>query len=88
MIRSFSNRNLERFFVEGDGRRLPVREHAKLLRLLDKLHAAVRPEDMRDIKNFHKLTGVERWAVNVTPNYRLTWGWLDGPVDVDIEDYH
>ena len=29
-----------------------------------------------------------RYAVRLTANYRLTFGWdEDGPADVDVEDY-
>lgn len=39
---------------------------------------------------FHGLRGnPPRWAVRVTANYRITFGWIgDDAVDVDYEDYH
>ena len=62
----------------------------KVWELLSILDAAKEPTDLRIGKNFHQLvnTNPQRWAVNVTRNYRLTWAWDDGPVDVDLEDYH
>ncbi len=40
---------------------------------------------------FHPLKGKMkgRFAVDVSGNWRLTFGWADGDaVDVDLEDYH
>ena len=40
---------------------------------------------------FHPLKGnrARRYAVRLTANFRITFGWDDdGAVDVDIEDYH
>ena len=38
---------------------------------------------------FHSLHAVpSRWSVWVSGNYRLTWAWDSGAVDVDVEDYH
>lgn len=88
MIRSFRSKALENFFLSGVTSKLPIRDYEKLERLLDSLNAAKTSNDMRVFKNFHKLTGCERWAVNVSANYRLTWAWEDGPESVDIEDYH
>ena len=33
--------------------------------------------------------GSGRYAVDVSGNWRITYGWLDGDaVNVDLEDYH
>ena len=38
---------------------------------------------------FHGLHGrPKRWAVAVSGNWRITRAWEDGPIDVDLEDYH
>ena len=90
MIRSFRNKALQVFWERADGRKLPVRNHARVLRILRVLHRAVRPEDLNMAGHkFHGLnTTPKRWSVWVTGNYRVTFAWDDGAVDVDIEDYH
>lgn len=60
--------------------------------MLDRLDAAVRPGDMNVPGwRFHPLRGAGkgRWAVSVSGNLRLTFGF-DGEdaVDIDLEDYH
>jgi toxin HigB-1 len=39
---------------------------------------------------FRRLHGNEdRWALRVTGNYRITFGWLgESATDIDYEDYH
>lgn len=90
MIRSFRSKALESFFATGKGRRLPVQNEARLRRMLLALEAATKPEDMNlPGFKFHSLHAVpSRWSVWVSGNYRLTWAWGSGAVDVDVEDYH
>jgi proteic killer suppression protein len=91
MIRSFRSKALRLFSATGDGRKLPVQNHARVRRQLAVLDAATLPEDMNlPGYRFHGLEGEpKRYAVSVTGNYRLSWAW-DAPdaVDVDLEDYH
>jgi proteic killer suppression protein len=91
VIRSFRSKPLEEFAGTGNGRKLPVQNHAKVARQLAALNAAARPDDMNlPGWRFHHLQGEpKRYAIDVTANYRMTWGW-DEPdaVDVDLEDYH
>lgn len=60
--------------------------------VLDRLDAAVRPEDMNlPGLRFHALSGKMkgRYSVRVTGNRRVTFAWDDeDAVDVDLEDYH
>ncbi|MEJ8574493.1 type II toxin-antitoxin system RelE/ParE family toxin [Microbaculum marinum] len=60
--------------------------------LLDAVDAAKSPEQLALTgAGFHALKGrmEGRYAMTVTRNWRLTFGW-DGEnaVDVDLEDYH
>ena len=56
------------------------------------LEAAERPGDMNYPGSFfHSLKGdgAGRYAVRLTANYRVTFGWDDdGATNVDLEDYH
>ena len=92
MIRSFRSKALRRFAERGDASRLSVQNPDRLRRLLARLDAAERPEDMNlPGFRFHGLKGKERgrYAVDASGNWRITFGWLDGDaIDVDLEDYH
>jgi len=77
----------------GDGSKLPVPNIARVERILARLDAAVVPADMNlPGYRFHALQGKpKRYAVDASGNYRITFGWDEGPgdaVDLDIEDYH
>lgn len=92
MIQSFSHRGLELFSPKGSYKGIPAQYAARLIRLLDRLEAAVVPEDM-DLPGyrFHQLKGKKRgtYAVLVSGNLRMTFKF-DGEnaVSVDLEDYH
>jgi proteic killer suppression protein len=92
MIRTFRHRGLERFFSRGDHRGILARSEARIERMLDRLDAAARPEDMNlPGYRFHRLTGDRKGtcAVSVTGNWRITFRFEgEDAVDVDLEDYH
>ena len=91
-IRSFRHKGLERFFTTGS--RLGVQaKHADRLRLiLGRLNVAAEPRDMNLAGlDLHPLKGDQkgRWAVRVSGNWRLTFGFIEKDVErVDYEDYH
>ena len=90
-IRSFRHKGLERFFTTGS--RLGVQaKHADRLRLiLGRLNVAAEPRDMNLPGLDHWLKGDQkgRWAVRVSGNWRLTFGFIGKDVErVDYEDYH
>lgn len=92
MIRGFRHKGLERYFSKSDRRGIDARQAARILRLLDRLDAAVKPEDM-DLPGyrFHGLKGDRRgtYAVSVSGNWRITFRFVDGDaMDVNLEDYH
>ena len=92
MIRSFRSKPLQQFADTGNSGKLPVHGAAvdRTRRVLLALDAASRPEDMNiPGYHFHSLTGVARWSVRVTANWRITFGWHGADaIDVDLEDYH
>jgi toxin HigB-1 len=91
MIRSFRSKALRRFAERGDASKLSV-PNPTFRRILARLDAAIRPEDMNlPGFRFHGLKGKDkgRYAVDVSGNWRITFAWLDGDaIDVDLEDYH
>lgn len=60
--------------------------------LLDRLEAAVSPDDLNlPGFGFHKLSGASkgRYAVSVSATWRIAFGWDEhDAVDVNFEDYH
>jgi len=92
MIRSFRSKALKRYRIAGDQSKLSVGNRRRLDTILTMLDEAVRPDEMNVPGwRFHALKGgmKGRFAVNVSGNWRLTFGW-DGEdaVEVDLEDYH
>jgi proteic killer suppression protein len=91
MIRYFRNKALQRFFETGNTRGLSVQDYNRVPRILRALEAASKPEDMNlPGYRFHGLQGKpKRYSVDVSRNYRVTFGWEDGDaIDVDVEDTH
>lgn len=95
MIKTYKNtatgKALEAFATTQSTRKLPVQNTARVTRILAYLNAATKPADMNlPGLNFHDLSPGQpgRFTVWVSGNYRITFSWDDGPVDVDIEDYH
>jgi proteic killer suppression protein len=92
VIRSFRHKGLARFFEKSDRKGLDAKQVDRIRRLLDRLDAATRPEDMNlPGYGFHGLKGTRKgtFAVSVSGNWRITFGFEDGDaIDVDLEDYH
>ncbi len=92
MILTFKHRGLERFFRKGDHRGIISKSETRIERLLDRLDAAVKPEDMNIPGfKFHGLTGNRKgsYSVTVTGNWRITFRF-DGEnaIDINLVDYH
>ena len=92
MIISFTHRGIERFFKRSDYRGIPAQYASRIERMLDRLDAAVRPDDMNlPGYRFHALKGDRKgeYAVSVSGNWRITFGFSDvNAIDVNLEDYH
>jgi len=92
MIRSFKHKGLERFFRRGDYRGISAPSAARIERILDRLDAAIRPDDMNlPGYRFHRLKGdrADTYAVTVTGNLRITFAFEgEDATWVDLEDYH
>jgi proteic killer suppression protein len=92
MIRSFRSKALKRFAQTGDGSRLGVQKPDRIRRIFALLDAAKAPLQM-DVAGFRfrALKGRDRgrFAVWVSENYRITFGWTgEDAVEIDLEDYH
>lgn len=92
MIKSFKHKGLEKFFYSDNRSGINAKHAAKLARILDRLDASVRPQDMNlPGYKLHELKGKGKgtWSVWVSGNWRVTFRF-DGTdaVDVDYRDYH
>jgi proteic killer suppression protein len=92
VIRSFRHKGLERFFSKSERRGIDATQAERIRRILDRLDAAVQPEDLNlPGFGFHGLKGNRKgtYAVSVSGNWRITFRFADGDaVDVNFEDYH
>lgn len=92
VIKSFRHKDLRRFFEDGTKSGIQPK-HADRLRLqLAALDTAQTIDDM-DIPGYrlHPLKGrmKGRWSISVSGNWRLTFEFEDGNVNIlDYEDYH
>ena len=92
MIRSFRHKGLERFFTKSERKGIDAKQIERIRRILDRLDAAVRPEDMNlPGYKFHGLKGDRKgvYSVWVSGNWRITFRFEAGDaVYVNLEDYH
>ena len=92
MIRSFRHKGLERFFTKSERKGIDAKQADRIRRILDRLDAAVKPEDLN--LPGYKLDGLKGdrkglYSVWVSGNWRITFQF-DGvdAVYVNLEDYH
>ena len=90
--RGLSQFDLALFFTTSSQRGIDAKQASRLRRLLDRLDAAAKPEDMNlPGYGFHALAGKRKddYAVSVSGNWRITFRFADGDaIDVNLEDYH
>ena len=92
MIKSFKHRGLEKYFYNDDQSRINQEHTARIIRILDRLDASLKPQDMNlPGYKLHKLSGKEKgtWSVWVSGNWRVTFKFdKNNAVDVNYTDYH
>jgi proteic killer suppression protein len=91
VIRSFRHKGLERYFTKTERKGIDAKHEARIRRILDRLDAATKAEDMNlPGYRFHGLKGDRKgtYAVSVSGNWRITFRF-DGAnaIDVTLEDY-
>ena len=92
MIRLFKHKGLEKFHLSGDRGLINPAHAAKLTRIIDRLDASIKPQDMNlPGYRLHALSGRDKGicSVWVSGNWRVTFRF-EGPdaVDVNYRDYH
>ncbi len=90
MIKTFRHKKLAKLFLNGEKKGLPSDLLSRIERRIAALNAANAPEDLNlPGFNFHGLEGKpKRYSIHVNGNWCITFGWDNGAVDVDFEDYH
>jgi len=91
MIRHFQHKGLERFFVKSDCSRIDAKQADRIQRVLDRLDAAAKPEDLNlPGYKFHGLGGQRNgaFAVSVSSNCSISFRFEDDDaIEVNLEDY-
>lgn len=92
MIKDFSHKGIENFFLTKSKAGIQPAHAKKLARQLHQLAHAKSPKDM-DVKgwNLHPLKGEmkDHWSVSVDENWRLTFSFDGNDVTlVNYQDYH
>jgi proteic killer suppression protein len=93
MIRGFADRAAERLFRDGECPAPWRTFEAVALRKLDMLDAATAVGDLRSPPGNRlellKGTRAGQYSIRINRQWRLCFRWsADGPVDVEIVDYH
>jgi proteic killer suppression protein len=92
MIKTFRAKPLAELWSDGRARRIDRRLIPRILRILDRLDQAVRPQDMDYAgTQFHALHGFTptRYTVHVNGPWCVTFEFSEGHAwNVDLEQYH
>jgi toxin HigB-1 len=92
VIKTFKHKARAELWSDGQARSIDRRLHARILRLLDRLDQAVRPQNMDYAGTaFHALHGFKptRYTVHVNGPWCITFEFTDGHAyKVDLEQYH
>jgi proteic killer suppression protein len=92
VIRDFRHKGLERFFTKSERKGVDARHAERIRRMLDRLEASTKPEDM-NLPGYrcHALKGDRKgtWSASVSGNWRITFRFEAGnAIDVNLENYH
>lgn len=92
ILKSFLHKGLKAFYEEGKTSKIPTAYTGKIKRILIMLEAVNKIEDFPMIgSGIHQLKGnmKNRWAINVSANYRITFEVVDPEILlINLEDYH
>ncbi len=93
MIRTFADRETERFYTAGGSRRLPTELRKRAAMRLLQLNAAARIDDLRlpPSNRLERLHGdrAGQWSMRINDQWRVCFSFKNGDAfDVGIVDYH
>ena len=93
MIKSFADKESERFYSTAKSRKIPSIIHKVALRKLDYLNAAHVLDDLR-VPPANRLEALEgalkgKYSIRINKQYRIVFAYENGNAyDVTITDYH
>ncbi|ASK28509.1 type II toxin-antitoxin system RelE/ParE family toxin [Neisseria chenwenguii] len=91
MIKSFTHKGLEKFFLTGSKSGIQAAHAAKLARILAVLDELSAIEQLNGLWRCHQLEGgrYPQWSLTVSGNWRITFELQNGDVHiVNYEDCH
>jgi proteic killer suppression protein len=92
VIKTFRSKGLAELWSKGTTARIDSKMHRRVLRRLDALESALKPDDMNVPGfDFHALKGFDptRFTVHVNGPWCVTFAFEGADaVDVDFEQYH
>lgn len=91
MIKSFSHKGLEKFYLTGSKSGIQAAHAAKLRRILSVLDELYDIGQLAGLWRCHQLKGERypQWSLTVSGNWRITFELREGNVYiVNYEDYH
>ncbi len=92
MIKTFISKALADLWETGTTAKIDAKQHKRIVRRLDTLEAAAKPEDMNlSGYDFHALKGFDptRYTVHINGPWCITFEFKDGDAyRVDFEQYH
>jgi toxin HigB-1 len=92
VIKSFRNKALALLWNTGKSSKIDAKMHGRILRRLDRLNVAAKPEDMNlPGFDYHSLKGFDprRYTVHVNGPWCVTFEFENGDaLRVDFEQYH
>ena len=90
-IKTFGNKALGDLWLNGKTSKIDAKMHDRILRRLDQLDNALRPDEMNLLDfDFHRLRGKPvRYSVHVNGPWCITFEFEEGDAyRVDYEQYH
>jgi proteic killer suppression protein len=91
MIHSWKHKGLQELDETGKTRRIDRKMHGRIVRRLDALASASKPENMNIPGfEFHGRQGYvpKRYAIHINGPWCITFEWDDGVENVDYVQYH
>jgi proteic killer suppression protein len=91
MIQSFRHKGLDELWSKGASKKIDARMAERIMRRLEALHAAGKPEDLKVPGfDFHPLnTKPQRYSLHVNGPWCITFEFETGDAyRVDYEQYH
>jgi len=93
MIKSFADKEIQRFYITGKSKKIPPDIHKVALRKLDYLHSAIKLNDLKvpPANNLEKLKGDLKgfYSIRINNQFRIVFKFENGNAyEVKIIDYH